>query len=98
VLRVKDNGRSLAEEHLARIWQPYYQAEKSMTGEVVGMGLGLAMVANLVWSVGGECHAYNQPAGPGLVVELLLPLADYNPIRVLGAEFEKAAPATALHD
>jgi hypothetical protein len=39
------------------------------------MGLGLAMVATLVWGVGGTCRAYNRQDGQGIVVELVLPLA-----------------------
>lgn len=89
LLRVADNGRALAEENLTRIWLPYYQVEKSMTGEVIGMGLGLPMVANLVWSVGGECRAENQPDGSGLIIELLLPVADSDPTLAYGAGFDK---------
>ncbi|MDW8326034.1 MAG: response regulator [Anaerolineales bacterium] len=79
LLRVIDDGCSLAEENLKRIWIPYYQVEKSMTGEVAGMGLGLSIVANLVWSVGGECRAENRADGSGLVIELLLPEAEHDP-------------------
>jgi PAS domain S-box-containing protein len=55
-------------------WTPYYQGEKYCTGEVKGLGLGLAMVATQVWNVGGTCLLSNQPAGPGVIVDLLLPL------------------------
>ncbi len=73
-IRVYDDGLPLSPEQLARIWTPYYQAEKRHTGQVTGMGLGLSMVAALVWDVGGTCHAYNREPGPGLVVELGLPV------------------------
>jgi two-component system cell cycle response regulator len=73
-IRVHDDGLMLSPEQLARIWTPYYQAEKRHTGQVAGMGLGLSMVAALVWDVGGTCHAYNREPGPGLVVELVLPV------------------------
>ncbi len=73
-LQVADDGLTLSPEQLAHVWTPYYQAEKLFTGEVRGMGLGLAMVASLVWENGGSCRMFNQPAGPGVVVELLLPL------------------------
>lgn len=39
------------------------------------MGLGLSMVAVLLRSAGGAGRAYNRPDGPGLVIELLLPVA-----------------------
>jgi signal transduction histidine kinase len=73
-LRVSDDGVHLSPEQLAQVWTPYYQGEKQFTGEVPGMGLGLTMVANLVWSVGGTCKLYNLASGPGIVVDLTLPI------------------------
>jgi two-component system cell cycle response regulator len=71
-----DDGRSLPPEQLAKVWIPYYQGEKQFTGEIAGMGLGLSMVATLVWSAGGSCRMYNRSGGPGVVVELILPLQE----------------------
>jgi two-component system cell cycle response regulator len=73
-LQISDDGLTLSPEHLAQVWTPYYQAEKIFTGEVLGMGLGLTMVSTLVWGVGGTCHIRNRVPGPGVVVELTLPL------------------------
>lgn len=72
-LRVRDDGRALSPEQLAKVWMPYYQVEKYFTGQVPGMGLGLAMVNALVWQVGGACRMYNREKGPGVVVEIRLP-------------------------
>ena len=69
-----DNGQTLSPEQLTHAWVPYYQGEKSFTGEVAGMGLGLAMVASHVWQVGGRCRIYNRQGEPGVVVELILPV------------------------
>lgn len=33
------------------------------------------MVASLLWEAGGNCRIYNREGRPGLVVELILPLA-----------------------
>lgn len=76
LLCIADDGVHLSSEQLARVWLPYYQAEKHFTGERPGMGLGLAMVATILWEVGGECRFRNRPDGPGVIVELELPLAD----------------------
>ena len=35
------------------------------------MGLGLPLVAYLVWSAGGRCRLYNRREGPGITVELV---------------------------
>ncbi len=74
--QVCDDGLTLSPEHLAHLWTPFYQGEKYFTGELPGMGLGLALVSTLVLSMGGSYQAYNRPDGPGLIIELLLPLAD----------------------
>lgn len=75
IIKIADDGLSLSPQQLAQLQTPYYQAEKQMTGQVTGMGLGMAMVASLIWEAGGTCRVYNREPGPGLVVELILPLA-----------------------
>ncbi|MBN1872661.1 MAG: response regulator [Anaerolineae bacterium] len=74
-LQVVDDGRHLPPEQFAHIWRPYYQSDRYFTGEIPGLGLGLPLVAILVWNAGGNCRAYNRPEKAGLVVELLLPRA-----------------------
>ena len=73
-IKVSDDGIHLMPEQLSQIWLPYYQVEQRFTGEVPGMGLGLAVVSSLVWSVGGGCSAYNRTDKQGLVIEITLPL------------------------
>jgi signal transduction histidine kinase len=73
-IQISDDGLTLSPEQLAQVWTPYYQGEKDFTGEVTGMGLGLSMVASVVWAVGGTCHLHNRAEGPGIAVELVLPL------------------------
>ncbi|MCX6045674.1 MAG: response regulator [Chloroflexi bacterium] len=74
-LRIIDNGITLSPGQIARVWAPYYQVEKYFTGEIPGMGLGLSMVAGLVWEVGGSCQLRNRDDGLGVIVELLIPFA-----------------------
>ncbi len=73
-LIVSDNGQHLPNELLTKVWKPYFQHEKFFSGEVKGMGLGLAMVARLVWGNGGDCRMYNRSNQPGIRVEVTLPL------------------------
>ena len=42
---------------------------------VAGMGLGLPMVASIVWSLGGTCRLINRNDRPGVAVELTVPVA-----------------------
>jgi DNA-binding response OmpR family regulator len=74
-IQVIDDGISLSPAQLADVWRPYHQAEKWFTGQVPGMGLGLPMVALLVWSAGGSCRILNREQQSGVVVELSIPLA-----------------------
>jgi len=74
VLQVADDGITLSSEQLAQVWTPYYQGEKYFTGESAGMGLGLSVVASTVWNAGGSARIYNQTPGPGVVVELTIPI------------------------
>jgi two-component system cell cycle response regulator len=74
-LYIRDDGLSLAPDQLARVWLPYYQGERFFTGQVPGMGLGLPMVASLLWRIGGSCRISNREPGPGVDVEICIPFA-----------------------
>ena len=78
-LRVMDDGLTLSPDQLARAWEPYFQGEKYFTGEMSGMGLGLSLVASLVWEANGTCQLYNRAEAPGVVVQITLPVVDRFP-------------------
>jgi K+-sensing histidine kinase KdpD len=71
---IADDGIHLSPTQLEKMWMPYYQGERSFTGEVPGMGLGLALVRSLLWQVGGACSATNRADAPGIAQEIILPL------------------------
>lgn len=73
-IAVADDGITLSPTQLENMWTPYYQGERNFTGEVPGMGLGLALVRSLLWQISGSCAAANRADGPGIVVEVTLPL------------------------
>lgn len=83
VLEVEDDGVSLTPEQLQRALQPYYQGERSFTGQVHGMGLGLSLVCSMIWEVGGECSLRNREDGDGVVVELRIPTTRVKKPKVL---------------
>ena len=73
-IRVSDDGINLSMEQLQWAWLPYFQGEKDFTGELPGLGLGFPMVATLVWKSGGTINLRNQKDGPGVIIDLRLPL------------------------
>ena len=73
-LRVADDGQTLSTEQFGWAWIPYVQGEKDFTGEMPGMGLGFPMVASLVWKAGGNLWLRNRHDGPGVIVEMKIPL------------------------
>jgi len=95
-LRMCDDGRHLPQEQLTTIWLPYYQSDRYMTGEVPGIGLGLPLVATLLWNAGGACRAYNRPDRPGLVIELKLPRRLPSTSPAADAEGEGMTPFSTL--
>ena len=54
VVSVSDKGEGIAQEHLERIFQPYYRIGNSGSEKVPGRGLGLYIVKRLVEMQGGR--------------------------------------------
>lgn len=73
-LKFADDGRTLTREQLDFAWTPYFQGEERFTGQIAGMGLGLPMIASLVWEAGGTCRIKNREGQLGVLVELNLPI------------------------
>jgi two-component system OmpR family sensor kinase len=75
-LEVRDRGPGVREEHLARIFEPFFRGEPA-AGEN-GYGLGLAIARRAIETHGGSIRAHNADGG-GLSVEIELPLAVATP-------------------
>lgn len=75
-ISVADSGPGIAEQHLARIFEPFYRVDearaRSSAGQSTGHGLGLAIAASAVRRHGGRITASNRNGG-GLNVEVVLP-------------------------
>lgn len=73
VIRVRDQGPGVAEQHLTEIFKPFFREDVSRTGATGGVGLGLAIVSRAINLHHGTVRAEN--AQPGLMVEIELPAA-----------------------
>lgn len=74
-MRVSDTGTGIAAEHLGRIFEPFYQADRSLTRAQGGIGLGLAISRDLVRAMGGDIEVASTP-GHGAVFTVTLRRAD----------------------
>ena len=75
MLQVADDGIGIAEEHLPRIFDRFYQVDSARTADdssEAGAGLGLAMVREIVQMHGGQITVESQPE-EGTVFTVTLP-------------------------
>ncbi|MDR7866525.1 MAG: ATP-binding protein [Sporomusaceae bacterium] len=68
VLEVLDNGTGISEEELMRIFEPFSSRHPKETN----MGLGLAIVHNIVSAYNGHIYAYNNSSG-GAIFRIIFP-------------------------
>ncbi len=64
-LRVRDTGPGISPEFLARVFEPFTQADGSRTRPHRGLGIGLALVRYFVERQGGTIAVANAEDGPG---------------------------------
>ena len=74
-ITVADNGRGIAPESLARLFEPFTQMDVSLTRENDGLGLGLAISKQLAALHHGELTAASAGLGCGATFTLRLLLA-----------------------
>ncbi|MBI5485818.1 MAG: GAF domain-containing protein [Deltaproteobacteria bacterium] len=74
VIRVTDTGVGLAPEMLARLFQPFAQADTSLDRSKGGLGLGLALVKGVVELHGGTIEVRSDGLGKGAEFAVRLPL------------------------
>ena len=73
-ITVSDTGPGIDPAFLPRIFDRFTQADSSSTRTSGGLGVGLALVRELVERHGGEIRAMNRKDGPGAVFVIRLPI------------------------
>jgi len=73
-ITVKDTGRGIAPEFLPLMFDRFQQADSSSTRRMGGLGLGLAIVRNLVELHGGQVSAESEGLGKGSTFHVSLPI------------------------
>src|SRR5664279_5206809 len=87
VIRVVDNGMGIAPDTLARLFQPFMQADQTLDRSKGGLGLGLALVRGLADLHGGSIHAQSKGLGMGseFIIRLPLDVGGVLEVAVVGA-------------
>jgi PAS domain S-box-containing protein len=73
VLKVTDNGQGIESSFLPHIFEIFRQADPGTSRSQQGMGIGLAVVQQLVELHGGSVGAYSAGAGKGATFTIRLP-------------------------
>ncbi|MCK5542330.1 MAG: PAS domain S-box protein [Desulfobacterales bacterium] len=73
LLEIKDSGVGIKKEHLSKIFNRFYRADKARSRETGGTGLGLAIVKHIVMYHNGSTNVTSTP-GKGSAFEIRLPL------------------------
>jgi len=77
ILQLKDNGPGIPVEDRDRVFDRFYQVEKTFCGQVPGAGLGLTMLKQTVEAHGGKTWVESE-LGKGTTLCILLPSSSGN--------------------
>ncbi|QDT57400.1 Phytochrome-like protein cph1 [Caulifigura coniformis] len=89
-LSIADNGQGIASDFLPHVFDRFRQADSSKTRRFGGLGLGLAIVRDLVELHGGIVRAYSAGVGKGATFVVSLP------VRVVQLPAKETSPESRL--
>ena len=72
VIAVRDTGRGIAPEYIERVFEPFFRVDKSRSRELGGVGLGLALVCEIVKLHDGSI-AVSESNEEGTTFEVVFP-------------------------
>jgi signal transduction histidine kinase/DNA-binding response OmpR family regulator len=81
VIAIRDTGIGMEPEVLARVFETFSQADRSLDRSRGGLGLGLALVKGLVELHGGCVGVASPGPGKGTELTIRLPLGGVPPVR-----------------
>ncbi|HSZ81465.1 MAG TPA: ATP-binding protein [Polyangia bacterium] len=93
-IRVHDDGEGIRRDLLPVIFEPFRQADASTTRRHGGLGLGLAIVRQLVLAHGGTVQAESDGGGRGATFTVRLPARAVVP--VIGTATAAAGPTESF--
>jgi PAS domain S-box-containing protein len=94
-IRVRDNGIGIAPEMLPNIFKMFVQERQALDRAQGGLGLGLAIVHNLITLHGGTVEPRSDGPGRGTELTIRLPLVTNEQVRAPTAS--RVEPDPSLH-
>ena len=92
-ISIQDEGRGIPEEHLSRIFDPYFSTKER--GDQKGMGLGLATAYAVVQKHGGHIMV-NSTIGVGTTVTIYLPASERPESKAPNAQRNDVGPQSTI--
>ena len=79
VVRIRDSGIGIERDLLPQVFDPFVQAEEARGRAEGGLGIGLALVRDLIRMHGGDVQAYSEGLGCGSEFTFRLPASITDP-------------------